>query len=248
MPRASALVYDFSTPCSQCHVRHTCPLRPVAEWARNRYQFHRDRQLPNHQRIFLQGQRAEALFVLRSGFLKSFISIAEGFEQVVCFHLPGDIVGFDVHADDTHSSTVESLVHSMCCRIPMQLVEKYAQRDANIYRNLSRYAATEVARANYNALRLLQHGAEERVAAFILQMSSAFAKRGFSASEFNLPMPRYDIASYLDIAVETVSREFSRLRQAGLIDVQGRFVRIRSFRSLRAIGTRWNTREGSGNG
>lgn len=191
--------------------------------------------LKRNTHVFQQGEPLEFLYILRSGSAKSYFDNADGLEQIVAFHYPGDLLGFDAVANGHHQTAVVALETASLCRIPFSSIEQVASRTPKLWAEVMRSAARQMMEKNNHALLLGQKSAQARFASLLLYLSNRFAARGCSRTEFNLSMPRQDIANYLSLAVETVSRLFGDLQTQGIISVDRRYVRILSLDKLRGI-------------
>ncbi|MCB1750056.1 MAG: cyclic nucleotide-binding domain-containing protein [Gammaproteobacteria bacterium] len=191
--------------------------------------------LKRNQHIIRQGDELEYLYVLRSGSAKSYFDSSDGLEQIVAFHYPGDLLGFDAIGEGRHQSSIIALETAALCRVPYREAEAAWLEAPKLWTEIMRAAARQMHDKNNHALLLGQKSAAARFASFLLDVSARLAARGCSRTEFNLSMPRQDIANYLSLAVETVSRLFGDLQSNGVIAVDRRFVRIESFERLRAI-------------
>jgi CRP/FNR family transcriptional regulator, anaerobic regulatory protein len=187
------------------------------------------------QYVFRQGEALEWLYVLRAGSAKSCVDSDDGLEQVVAFHFPGDLLGFDAVADGRHQSSVVALETAAVCRIPFGSSERQASYQPRLWGDIMRAAARQIREQNTHALLLGQKSAHGRFASLLLDLAARYAARGCSRTEFNLSMPRQDIANYLSLAVETVSRLLADLQAAGAIRVNRRYVRILSQARLAAL-------------
>ena len=123
---------------------------------------------------------------------------------------------------------------SSVCEVPFDLLEHAAARVPALQHQLMRLMSQEIAGKEQQLLILGDHSPERRLALLLLDLSQRFAHRGFSPNEFNLPMSRQDIAAYLRLAAETVSRAFSKLQRDALVQVDGRLVRIADCAALGA--------------
>ncbi len=187
------------------------------------------------QHIIRQGDTLEYLYVLRSGSAKSYFDSSDGLEQIVAFHYPGDLLGFDAIGDGTHQTSVVALETAALCRVPYSELEQSMRESPKLWNEVMRAGARQMRDKNVHALMLGQKSAAARFASFLLDVSARLAARGCSRSEFNLSMPRQDIANYLSLAVETVSRLFGELQSSGAINVERRFVQISCFDTLRDV-------------
>lgn len=187
------------------------------------------------QHIIHQGDSLNCFYVLRSGSAKSYLDSNDGFEQVVEFHYPGELLGIDALADGIHKTSVVALETAAICRIPYGVsVDGHNHQRQQRSRVLTA-AAEQLNEKNMHILSLGQKNAAARFADFLLGLSSRFARRGCSRREFVLSMPRHDIANYLSLAVETVSRLLSDFQASGVMEVNRRDVRILDIDALTAI-------------
>lgn len=191
--------------------------------------------LKRQMHVFRQGDTLDHLYVLRSGSAKSYFDNADGLEQIVAFHYPGDLLGFDAVAAGHHQTSTVALETAALCRIPFAQLEGVAMRTPRLWSDVLRAAARQMIEKNNHALLLGQKSAQARFASLILYLSNRFAARGCSRHEFNLSMSRQDIANYLSLAVETVSRLFGDFQANGIVAVDRRYVRIVDLERLRLM-------------
>lgn len=186
----------------------------------------RRRPLPRGKHVFHLGDRFTALYAIRTGSVKTYTLTEDGGEQVTGFHLPGEIIGLDAINGETHPCAAKTLETTALCELPFERLEELANQVPGLGRQLLRIMSREIS-ADSELLTLLgKKSAEERLAALLLSLSARFRERGLSAQEFMLSMSRNDIGNYLGLAVETVSRLFTRFQQQGLIAVQHKHVRL----------------------
>lgn len=236
-PRATTNVERIPTMCSSCALRGVClpcgfnepDTRPLDELVYTR------RRVRRRDSLYRAGAAFRALYAVRGGFFKSYVVTEDGRDHVTGFHMPGDIIGLDGIETDTHSLNVEALEDGIVCVIPFERFEEAAVRHPRLQRQLHRLMSREIARDQGMMTLLGTMDAEQRVAAFLLGLSERFAARGYAAAEFILRMTREEIGSYLGLKLETVSRVFSRLQQAQLIDVQNKYVRLLDIAALKAV-------------
>ncbi len=187
------------------------------------------------ENLYRRGTRLRAIYAVRSGSLKTFSEPVDGREQVIGFHLPGELVGLDAIMGGTYACTAEALEHTSVCEIPYDRLEAVSQAIPSLQRQLIRLMGKEILSNEQHLLLLGQKNADQRVATLIVSLAVRLGSRDVPASEFRLSMPRADIGSYLGLAHETVTRCFRRLRGLGFIDVEQRFVRIRQLDALKRI-------------
>jgi len=150
----------------------------------------------------------------------------DGSEQVVGNHLPGEIIGTEAIATQSHGCRAIALEDSEVCTLPFDQIEALAHVDPDFQRNLHRMMSKEIGRERSAALMLGTMRAEQRLSWFLLDLSSRYHARGYSSTEFVLRMTREEIGSQLGLKLETVSRLFSRFHDEGLIQVRGRIITL----------------------
>jgi CRP/FNR family transcriptional regulator len=136
---------------------------------------------------------------------------------------------------DTHTCSAMALETTSVCELPFSGLEDLSRQVAGLQHQLFKLVGKEISNEHSMLLMLGNRSAEERLATFLLSLSSRLHERGFSAHEFNLSMSRHDIANYLGLAVETVSRLFTRFQEEGLLEVERRHITIRDLDRLRRM-------------
>lgn len=184
------------------------------------------------QRIFRNGDPFRALYAVRSGMLKTTLVDTEGREQVLGFYLPGEMVGLDAIYPDHYPCDAIALEETLCCRFSFPAMSALAARQPKIQQHLFRMLSKELGAANLLAG---DHTADERMAAFLIDLGDRYALRGLSGDEFRLSMSRADIANYLRLAAETVSRVLGRFREQNLLRIDGRKVVVLDAPRLREL-------------
>lgn len=178
------------------------------------------------------GAPFRSLFLLTSGSAKATCPGADGREQITRFYMAEDLLGLDALDAGVHPTSIRMLEYSVALEIPLPQLEQAGIDIRGIYGALIRKLSHEVEYEQQTLLLLGSAKAEERLATFLLELGRRHAERGCSASEYVLRMTREDIASYLGLKLETVSRGLSRLNRIGAVDVQGRSIRICDPRQL----------------
>jgi CRP/FNR family transcriptional regulator len=230
-------INSLRVACSSCSLRELClpaGLDPGEMERVDRLVTSR-RKLRRSTDLYRAGEPLAALFAIRSGFMKSCVLHDDGREQVAGFHMAGDLLGLDAIGSGTHTCDTVALEDSEVCEIPFSYLEQLSRELPSLQQQLHRIMSREIVR-DYGVMLLLgSMSAEERLAAFLLNLSQRFATRGYSPSEFRLRMTREEIGSYLGLELETVSRAFSGFQDRGLIDVRQKHVRILDFPGLKAV-------------
>ncbi|MFQ5993771.1 MAG: fumarate/nitrate reduction transcriptional regulator Fnr [Acidiferrobacterales bacterium] len=193
------------------------------------------RLLRRGEHLFRVGDRVHSVYAVRSGVIKTSALTDDGDEQVMGFHLPGELVGLGAVGGERHGCTATALDTASVCDLPFHRLEELSRELPSLDEQLHRLMSQEIADEHELLLLLGKKSALERLAAFLLTLSHRLAKRGLSAREFNLSMSRKDIANYLALTLETVSRTFGHLQAQGLISVRGKHVEIEDRNGLRAV-------------
>ena len=186
----------------------------------------RSRPLKKGESLFHQGDTFKSVYAVRSGSIKTFSIADDGSEQITGFHLSGELVGLDAINDEIHPCTTMALETTSYCEIPYHQLEDLSGDLPSLRHQLLRIMSREMTQEAHLLMLLGKKTAEERLASFLLSLSGRFKERGFSETEFNLSMSRNDIGNYLGLAVETVSRLFTRFQDQGLLKVHGRFIQL----------------------
>jgi len=240
MPRARAMLRDVSrshTLCSACGVRDKClsadldaaTAKKVDELVTTRI------RLRKGDTLYRAGASFTALYAIRSGSLKTVLLAEDGRDQVAGYHMPGELLGLDGIGNEVHECQAIALEDSEVCALPFDRIEHTARDFPAFQHNVHRSLSKEIARQRSLMLLLGTMRADQRLAAFLLDLSQRYQARGYSSSEFILRMTREEIGSYLGLKLETVSRLLSRLQQEGLIQVQGRVVKLLERTALKQL-------------
>ena len=223
--------------CARCHLSERClPYELVmGEVACNDDLAYGRRKIRAGERLYKEGDPFEYLFEVRSGNLKSSLTIGRGKEQVSAFHMAGELIGLDGIAYGHHASSATALEDTEVCAVSYAFIAELAVRNNAFHRTLMTQLSRDTVHQFDFLVRLSSLSSRKRVAAFLLYLSQQMAARGYSPSEFHLRMTRADIASYLGLTLETVCRNFSVLQKSGLLEVDQRHVRIVNLPGLRRV-------------
>lgn len=193
------------------------------------------RVLRRGERLFAQGDNFQSLYIVQSGSAKAYVISEDGNQQITGFHYRGDLLGVDGMESGLQSYTVEALETSSICELSFAEFENLYAGLAGLRRQFFKVIASELAREKQRMLVLGKLYAEQRLAHFILDTAAHLKNRGLTSSEFVLTMTRHDIANYLGLAVETISRLLTRFDAAHLIQVRHRQIRVLDPVRLRAL-------------
>ena len=230
-------INSIKQACSGCSLQQLCLPLGISgdDLQRLDALIKRHRPLTRGHHVFHLGDEFRALYAIRCGSVKTYTITEDGSEQITGFHLPGEIIGLDAINSNRHPCGAKALETTSVCDIPFNRLEELAQLIPGLARQLLRIMSREI-QADEELLTLLgKKSAEERLASLLLSLSKRFQQRGFSSREFHLSMSRNDIGNYLGLAVETVSRLFTRFQQQELIEVQNKYIRLQNMEQLQEI-------------
>lgn len=182
--------------------------------------------------IFRTGDAFRAIYAVRAGSVKTVWVDADGREQVLGFYLPGEMIGLNAIYPEQYPCDAIALEPTQLCRFSFPAMSALAARLPSVQKHLFRMLSKEIGTASLLAG---DHTADQRVAAFLMDLSERLAQRGFSPTELHLSMSRSDIANYLRLAAETVSRVLGRFRDQHLLQIDSREVRLLDAARLRDV-------------
>ncbi|HKJ95130.1 MAG TPA: fumarate/nitrate reduction transcriptional regulator Fnr [Gammaproteobacteria bacterium] len=195
----------------------------------------RKRPVQRGDHLYRAEDEFQAIYAVRSGALKTYTLTVGGEEQVVGFHLPGELIGLDAINDGRHPCGAVALETTSICEIPFERLEDLAGDIPGLQRQLLRIMSREIFADHEMLHALAKRSAEERLAILLLSLSDRFARRGLSSSRFRLPMSRSDLSNYLGLAPETMSRLFRRFQEKGWASAAGKEVILEDSRALRIL-------------
>ena len=198
-------------------------------------------QLTKKQHIIEQGEQLiylgnefHSFYAVKNGFLKSYVLDIEGREQIWSFYFLGELFGFEGLEENRYPYSVMALKKSTVCEISyeglMDLMSTTPCLQRQVFRLMSYRARIDFSQPRNNT-------AEERLAAFLLSISSRFKRCGFSPTLLELPFTRKEMATYLGLTIETVSRLITRYKKAGIIKTNGKIIEITNLRKLQLYAT-----------
>lgn len=223
--------------CKSCSLYHLClPMSIEAEELEELDRIiRRRRPLSRGEHLFRMGEDFHSVYAVRAGSLKTYTSSEDGQEQITGFHLPGELIGLDAISDDRHHASAKALETTSLCEIPFSQLEELGNRFRGLQHHLLRLMSKEIIREENMLMLLGKMSAEQRLASFLLSIAARFRQRGFSENEYNLSMSRNDIGNYLGLAVETVSRLFTRFQEEGLLQAERKHVQILDMSGLQTL-------------
>lgn len=220
--------------CSQCSLQQLCLPAGIgaSDLAHLDNIVRRRRPVERGERLFRMGDTLTSVFVARDGAFKTVTVSADGEEQVLGFHLPGDLIGLDALGDSRHRCEAIALTTANVCDVPFEDLTYVAAQLPTLQQQLLRVIGNSVNRDQDHKEILIRRQANERIALFLHGLGERYRSIAMSPLAFQLPMSREDIARYLGLALETVSRGFTRLQEDGVIAVRGRHIEILDVNEL----------------
>lgn len=230
-------LHELKVSCQSCTLADLCLPHGMDEGEMEKLDKIVIRQQPFQpgQHLFRPGDKSHALFAVRSGALKSYCITEDGEEQVLGFTLPGELTGMDGLSGGSYSSAAMVLETSSVCELPYSKLEGLCHDLPGLQKQMLNVVGREITADQHMLMLLGKRTAEERLASFLLSLSTRYHQRNLSATEFNLPMSRQDIGNYLGLAIETVSRLFASFQERGILKVNRRQIIILDIDSLRGM-------------
>ncbi|GAB3093359.1 helix-turn-helix domain-containing protein [Aestuariicella hydrocarbonica] len=222
--------------CEDCSVRKTCVLSQACINAEIARVMRRPKPIHKGHRLFIQGDKFDTFYLVKSGSFKSTMIDNEGNSQVVSFQFPQDILGYDGMQSGKHVYEVEALETSSICALSFPALKRISSESSSgLLHQLMAEVSGMIIKESKVVMVLARMHSEQRLASFLLETSDRMVECGLSGREFKLSMQRYDIANYLGLAVETVSRLFRHMEEEGIIHAQRHWVQILDMEKLKRI-------------
>lgn len=223
--------------CSNCNLRELCMPMGLSAVELDRIDevVSVRRKIKRGTPLFRNGEKFASLYAIRTGFFKTCVASEDGRDQVTGFQMAGEIIGLDGIVNDHHTCDAVALEDAEVCVMPFDRIEELSREINGLQRHVHKIMSREIVREHGVMLLLGSMRAEERLAAFLLNLVQRLHARGFSQSELILRMTREEIGSYLGLKLETVSRTFSKFSEDGIIEVKQRHVRIMDTDALSKI-------------
>lgn len=193
------------------------------------------RRIKKGEYLFHAGEEFSSLFAVRTGFFKTTVTLQDGRDQVTGFFMSGEMMGMDGIGMNRYSCDAIALEDSEVCEVRLESLEEAGRRAPKINTHFFRLFSNEIVRDQGVMLLLGNMRAEERLAAFLLNLSQRLYSRGFAANDFILRMSREEIGSYLGLKLETVSRTLSKFHHEGLISVEHKHIKILDSQALKKM-------------
>lgn len=231
------ITQSIKVACSNCNLRELCmplglnddELKRLDDLVATR------RKVLRGDNLYRNGEKFSALYAIRTGFFKTTVATEDGRDQVTGFQMAGEVIGLDGIVSEHHTCDAVALEDAEVCVMNFDRIEDLSREINALQRHVHKIMGREIVREHGVMLLLGSMRAEERLAAFLLNLVQRLHARGFSQSELVLRMTREEIGSYLGLKLETVSRTFSKFVEEGIVEVKQRHVRILNPDALKLI-------------
>lgn len=220
--------------CQHCAQATTCLLKqtPLSnDTIESLFRF-QSRLLKKGEYLCYQGQKSENLYIVRSGMLKSTIIKPNGEAFIMGFYLPPDLFGFEGMDEEHKSVGITALEQSNICIIPADKMQALTQKAPDLTLQLMRMISRRIHQDN---IALLRTTADQRVATFLLQFAARYQQLGFSHDAINLAMTHQDLANYLRMTANTISRIFHDWQAKKLIDIRKHMIYLLDVANIRLL-------------
>ncbi|WP_428034022.1 fumarate/nitrate reduction transcriptional regulator Fnr [Amphritea sp.] len=223
--------------CSTCSLSSLC--LPVSlnmtEMDRLDDIIDKSRPLKKGEHLFHQGEPFSSVYAIRAGTIKTYTLTNEGEEQITGFYFPGEMVGMSGFDSEQYPVSAKMLETTTVCEIPFERLDELSGQMPELRRQILRTLSKEIRDDQQMMLLLSKKNAEQRVATFLVKLSTRFKARGYSATHFRLSMSRNEIGNYLGLAVETVSRIFTRFQKMELVRVDGKEIELSNLEEIYSL-------------
>lgn len=237
MNRSVNIIRQERGLCAGCHCGPSCFFRQYLLPELPDSEAHtRSRTLQRGERVFSQQDMAQGLYVVKSGSFKSSFSTPEGVEQITAYHFPGDLLGIDSEVSGHHNVSVTALETASICQLPTAILSASAQSSQVCFSTMMHLMANQISEREMHTFVISNFSTKQRLAWFLIKISKSLRARNLDCSAIHLSMSRQDIANYLAMAIETVSRVFSEFENEGTLEVQRKDIRILEPKALTDCG------------
>jgi len=223
--------------CENCHVRKLCLPTSLDGEEINLMEDVVSRRitLDKGDHLYKSGDDFHGIYAVKDGALKTSGITSDGREQVTGFYLDGEIVGLDAIDEDLHPCDAVALTQTDVCQLPFDLLTEASGKAPTLLKNLTRIMGREIRREEHVLMLLGSTTAEQRIARFLVNLYERLQKRGAECNTIVLVMSRQDIGNYLGLAIETVSRQFRKLQDQGIVNIDKRKIQILDMAVLENI-------------
>ena len=223
--------------CSHCNAQKVCFPHGLNSEELHAFEGAVDRtiKIQKKEKLYSRGDKLTSVYAIKAGSIKSYLASPSGQAQVLGFHLPGDLLGFDGFATDQHTNDAVAMEDTILCKLPIENFDNLCNALPGLRKVMMQQVGSEINRHHSLVLTLGQMQTEERLATYLLRIACYYQSRGYSCTQFNLPMTRHDLANFLGMAPETLSRMFARLEKQNIMKINRREVSILDMEALKKL-------------
>jgi len=228
---------SFRASCAGCRLSQLCLPSGFSQHDFDQFEkiVRHERTLKKGEVLYKQGQPLKSLYIVHAGLAKVYLLDGDGDKQIVGFHMPGEMLGFDAIENDIHSCTAEAQEDSRICELPYDQLNELCHQVPALNKNFMALMSHDMTNKHDMMLMLGKKTGDARVAILLLNMAARFHARGYSATEFNLNMSRQDMSNYLGLAVETISRFITHMQDEKIIEVDRKYIHILDMSKLHML-------------
>lgn len=226
-----------STNCQECSLYHDCLPQALNKNELKQFEaiVHHTPPIREGEHLFKQGTQLEYLYIIRVGSCKCYSPTIDGRQTISGFYLPGKILGLNATAGDVHPDSAQILETTCVCKISYSALQQLRYQIPKLQKQYIDMMCDELLEMQGLKQLTNQHKAENRLASFLMFISNRMKNRGYCCTDFRMSMARIDIANYLCLANETVSRAFKRFQKDGLIDTNGKYITLLNLDKLNEL-------------
>ncbi len=240
-------IQSLRNHCASCSVLHLCQPKGANKSELHRFeQIISRRRIPRERALYRMNDPFTHLYLIRLGHFKTYQVNAGGAHQITGFQMSGEWMAMDAISAEHHQCDAVALEDSEVCEIPFFKLTKLFTEMPALLHHFHRLMSKEIARAEGRMLLLGNMRAEQRLAAFLTDLSSRYGARGYSSISFQLRMTREEIGNYLGLTIESISRLLSKFKKQGWLNVENREVELLDHASLKALATGVEPENGGG--
>lgn len=230
-------LHNIRAHCASCSMHDLC--LPVGLTDQEVTQLddiiRRRRRVKKGETLYRMGERFQHLYAIRFGHFKTVQVDSTGVEQITGFQMSGELLGMDGIAADSHHCQAVAMEDSEVCEVPFTQLEDLFRDMPGLQRHFHRMMSREITREQGVMLLLGSMRAEQRLAAFLLNLAGRYAARGYSSTSFQLRMTREEIGNYLGLTVESISRLLTKFRNSGWLKAEQREIEILNSDELKKL-------------
>ena len=228
MPETIVDITAVKASCQRCSLRQLCLPQELdnTDVAKLDDLVERHNPLQRGEYLFRQADQYRSLFAIRSGSFKTQHLHKDGTESILGFHLPGEIIGLAGLGSGEYQASAIALERATACELPMGRMHELVKVLPSLNRQLYKVMGCRISEDQEMLMVLRDNSAQERLASFILNLAQRLKRRGFSSVNLILSMTRQDIANFLGLTLETVSRTFAKLEKEGVLKIDRRNIQV----------------------